>query len=322
MKVITGVAGFIGSCMLSKLNQEGIEDIVIVDDFSHKEREANYLNKKYIKQIDRKNFIEWLENNAEKVDVIFHLGARSSTTGKDWETYLHLNLNYTKSLWKICAENNIVFIYASSAATYGDGENGYDDDLENIANLKPLNLYGKSKQDFDVWQLQQTNRPPFWAGLKFFNVYGPNEYHKGRMASVILHAFEQINQCGKVKLFKSYKEGFKDGEQLRDFVYVKDLTDVMYFLYKQQPKSDIYNIGTGHARSFFDLVENTFKSMDYKESNIEFIEMPEDIRDKYQYFTEAKMQKLYNAGYTKPFYTLEEGVEDYVRNYLSEHKYL
>ena len=322
MKVITGVAGFIGSCMLSKLNQEGIEDIVIVDDFSHKEREANYLNKKYIKQIDRKNFIEWLENNAEKVDVIFHLGARSSTTGKDWETYLHLNLNYTKSLWKICAENNIAFIYASSAATYGDGENGYDDDLENIANLKPLNLYGKSKQDFDVWQLQQTNRPPFWAGLKFFNVYGPNEYHKGRMASVILHAFEQINQCGKVKLFKSYKEGFKDGEQLRDFVYVKDLTDVMYFLYKQQPKSDIYNIGTGHARSFFDLVENTFKSMDYKESNIEFIEMPEDIRDKYQYFTEAKMQKLYNAGYTKPFYTLEEGVEDYVRNYLSEHKYL
>lgn len=322
MKVITGVAGFIGSCMLSKLNQEGIEDIVIVDDFSHKEREANYLNKKYIKQIDRENFIGWLENNAEKVDVIFHLGARSSTTGKDWETYLHLNLNYTKSLWKICAENNIAFIYASSAATYGDGENGYDDDLENIANLKPLNLYGKSKQDFDVWQLQQTNRPPFWAGLKFFNVYGPNEYHKGRMASVILHAFEQINQCGKVKLFKSYKEGFKDGEQLRDFVYVKDLTDVMYFLYKQQPKSDIYNIGTGQARSFFDLVENTFKSMDYKESNIEFIEMPEDIRDKYQYFTEAKMQKLYNAGYTKPFYTLEEGVEDYVRNYLSEHKYL
>lgn len=320
MKIITGAAGFIGSCMLSKLNNESIEDIIIVDDFSHIERKANYETKKYIKEIERENFIDWFEKNAKDVEVVFHLGARSSTTGKDWETYLKLNLNYSKSLWNICAENAIPFIYASSAATYGAGEMGYDDDLSKVKDLKPLNLYGKSKQDFDMWQMQQEHKPSFWAGLKFFNVYGPNEYHKGRMASVILHSFEQINEKGKVGLFKSYKEGFKDGEQLRDFVYVKDLVDVMYFLWKEQPKSDIYNVGTGNARSFYDLAKNTFISMGLQ-PNIEFIPMPEDIRDKYQYFTQAKMEKLRKAGYTKPFYSLEEGVKDYVQNYLQGHLY-
>lgn len=320
MKIITGAAGFIGSCMLSKLNNESIEDIIIVDDFSHSERKANYETKKYIKEIDREDFVDWFKDNAKDVEVVFHLGARSSTTGKDWETYLKLNLNYSKSLWNICAENSIPFIYASSAATYGAGEMGYDDDLSKIKDLKPLNLYGKSKQDFDIWQMQQERKPSFWAGLKFFNVYGPNEYHKGRMASVILHSFEQINEKGKVGLFKSYKEGFKDGEQLRDFVYVKDLVDVMYFLWKEQPKSDIYNVGTGNARSFYDLAKNTFISMGLQ-PNIEFIPMPEDIRDKYQYFTQAKMEKLRKAGYTKPFYSLEEGVKDYVQNYLQGHLY-
>ncbi|MBQ0113037.1 MAG: ADP-glyceromanno-heptose 6-epimerase [Bacteroidales bacterium] len=305
MKIITGAAGFIGSCMLSKLNNESIEDIIIVDDFSHQERKANYETKKYLKEIDREDFVDWFKDNAKDVDVVFHLGARSSTTGKDWETYLKLNLNYSKSLWNICAENSIPFIYASSAATYGAGEMGYDDDLSKIKDLKPLNLYGKSKQDFDVWQMQQDKKPSFWAGLKFFNVYGPNEYHKGRMASVILHSFEQINEKGKVGLFKSYKEGFKDGEQLRDFVYVKDLVDVMYFLWREQPQSDIYNVGTGNARSFYDLAKNTFISMGLQ-PNIEFIPMPEDIRDKYQYFTQAKMEKLRKAGYTKPFYSLKK----------------
>ncbi|MCQ2326008.1 MAG: ADP-glyceromanno-heptose 6-epimerase [Bacteroidales bacterium] len=320
MKIITGAAGFIGSCMLSKLNNESIEDIIIVDDFSHQERKANYETKKYLKEIDREDFVDWFKDNAKDVEVVFHLGARSSTTGKDWETYLKLNLNYSKSLWNICAENSIPFIYASSAATYGAGEMGYDDDLSKIKDLKPLNLYGKSKQDFDVWQMQQDKKPSFWAGLKFFNVYGPNEYHKGRMASVILHSFEQINEKGKVGLFKSYKEGFKDGEQLRDFVYVKDLVDVMYFLWREQPQSDIYNVGTGNARSFYDLAKNTFISMGLQ-PNIEFIPMPEDIRDKYQYFTQAKMEKLRKAGYTKPFYSLEEGVKDYVQNYLQGHLY-
>lgn len=320
MKIITGAAGFIGSCMLSKLNNESIEDIIIVDDFSHSERKANYETKKYIKEIDREDFVDWFKDNAKDVEVVFHLGARSSTTGKDWETYLKLNLNYSKSLWNICAENSIPFIYASSAATYGAGEMGYDDDLSKVKDLKPLNLYGKSKQDFDIWQMKQERKPSFWAGLKFFNVYGPNEYHKGRMASVILHSFEQINEKGKVGLFKSYKEGFKDGEQLRDFVYVKDLVDVMYFLWKEQPKSDIYNVGTGNARSFYDLAKNTFASMGLQ-PNIEFIPMPEDIRDKYQYFTQAKMEKLRKAGYTKSFYSLEEGVKDYVQNYLQGHLY-
>lgn len=320
MKIITGAAGFIGSCMLSKLNNESIEDIIIVDDFSHQERKANYETKKYLKEIDREDFVDWFKDNAKDVEVVFHLGARSSTTGKDWETYLKLNLNYSKSLWNICAENSIPFIYASSAATYGAGEMGYDDDLSKIKDLKPLNLYGKSKQDFDVWQMQQDKKPSFWAGLKFFNVYGPNEYHKGRMASVILHSFEQINEKGKVGLFKSYKEGFKDGEQLRDFVYVKDLVDVMYFLWREQPQSDIYNVGTGNARSFYDLAKNTFISMGLQ-PNIEFIPMPEDIRGKYQYFTQAKMEKLRKAGYTKPFYSLEEGVKDYVQNYLQGHLY-
>ena len=230
MKVITGVAGFIGSCMLSRLNQEGIEDVVIVDDFSKEERKANYKDKKYQSAIDRDEFPLWFKNNADKVDFVIHLGARSDTTERDWNVFLKLNLDYSKTLWQICSENNIPMIYASSAATYGGGENGYSDDLAIINKLQPLNLYGKSKQDFDIWQLQQEKRPPFWAGLKFFNVYGPNEYHKGRMASVVMHAYNQIKEKGRVALFKSHKEGVKDGEQLRDFVYVKDVVDAIFFL--------------------------------------------------------------------------------------------
>ncbi len=320
MQVITGAAGFIGSCMLSKLNQEGIEDIVIVDDFTKKDRINNWKNKKYIQAIDRDDFLAWFKDNAKQITAVYHLGARSATTEQSWEVLLKLNLDYTKTIWSICSDNEIPLVYASSAATYGNGEQGYDDDLSKIESLKPLNLYGKSKQEFDLWQLKQTKRPPFWAGLKFFNVYGPNEYHKGSMASVILHSFEQINKEGKVGLFRSYKEGYEDGMQLRDFVYVKDLVEVMYFLMTNRPKSDIYNVGTGKARSFYDLAKNTFLSME-KQENIEYIPMPEMIRDKYQYFTQANIQKLINAGYKKPFYSLENGVRDYVRNYLNEHLY-
>lgn len=320
MKVITGVAGFIGSCMLSRLNQEGIEDVVIVDDFSKEERKANYKDKKYQLAIDRDEFPLWFKNNADKVDFVIHLGARSDTTERDWNVFLKLNLDYSKTLWQICSENNIPMIYASSAATYGGGENGYSDDLAIINKLQPLNLYGKSKQDFDIWQLQQEKRPPFWAGLKFFNVYGPNEYHKGRMASVVMHAYNQIKEKGRVALFKSHKEGVKDGEQLRDFVYVKDVVDAIFFLMQKQPKSDIYNIGAGQARSFYDLVKNIFVALD-KDIAVDFIPMPMDIRDKYQYYTCANIDKLKAVGYTKPFSSIEEGVKDYVLNYLREHKY-
>ena len=211
-------------------------------------------------------------------------------------------------------------MYASSAATYGLGEFGYDDNHEIVESLKPLNSYGISKNEFDKWALKQAETPPFWAGMKFFNVYGPNEYHKARMASVIFHAFYQIEKTNSMKLFRSHNPNYKDGEQLRDFIYVKDVVDVLLFMMKKQPTSGIYNLGTGQARSFLDLVKATFKAMNIPE-NISFIDTPEDIRDKYQYFTEANMQKLINAGYSKPFTSLEQGVSDYV-DYLKNERYL
>jgi ADP-L-glycero-D-manno-heptose 6-epimerase len=211
-------------------------------------------------------------------------------------------------------------IYASSAATYGSGENGYDDDVNKLHLLKPLNPYGWSKHQFDLWVMKQSMTPPFWAGLKFFNVFGPNEYHKGRMASVVFHAFNQIQQTGKVKLFRSHRPDFKDGEQLRDFVYIKDVVKVIYFIYSHPIKSDIYNLGTGKARTFLDLAKSVFRALN-KPENIEFIDTPADIRDKYQYFTQAMMQKLKEQGYREPFTTLEEAVNDYVSNYLLPGKY-
>ena len=223
-------------------------------------------------------------------------------------------------MWTICSSFQIPLIYASSAATYGMGEYGYIDDHKIIEQLKPLNPYGESKNNFDKWALQQPLQPPFWAGLKFFNVYGPNEYHKSRMASVIFHTFNQVNKNGNVKLFRSHNPDFKDGMQLRDFVYVKDLVNVIRFLMENKPLSGIYNLGTGKARAFLDLAKATFKAMNVFE-NIDFIDTPEDIRDKYQYFTEAKMEKLRSAGYNQAFYTLEEGVTDYVKNYLIPNKF-
>ena len=315
MIVVTGAAGFIGSCMVSKLNKLGRNDIIIVDDFKKKSKKSNYSNLQYAKKIDRNEFISWFEKNARNIEFVYHLGARTDTTESDWKVLLDLNLNYSKNVWRICTFNTIPLVYASSAATYGEGENGYDDNQDIIPNLKPLNLYGQSKQDFDLWVLKQENKPPFWAGLKFFNVYGPNEYHKQRMASVIFHSFNQINEQGFVKLFRSHRPDFKDGKQLRDFIYVKDLISVMAFMFENDMESGVYNLGTGNARSFYDLALATFKAMG-KEANVEFIDIPIDIRDKYQYFTEAKMEKLINAGYKEKFHTLEEGVQDYVKNYL------
>jgi ADP-L-glycero-D-manno-heptose 6-epimerase len=322
MIVITGAAGFIGSCLVSELNHQNINNIIISDDFDRPDKEQNLAGKKYYEKIDREDFPQWLKDNSNIVKFVFHIGARTDTTEFNKQIFDELNLEYTKKLWITCAKNSIPFIYASSAATYGLGEFGYDDEDESIIpKLKPLNPYGDSKNDFDKWALQQKTHPPYWVGLKFFNVYGPNEYHKRRMASVIFHAFNQIKQNGKVKLFRSHNPKYKDGGQLRDFIYVKDLCSVIYFLYKNKVANGIYNLGTGTARTFLDLAKSTFKAMGVEEK-IEFIDTPIDIRDKYQYFTEAKMHKLIKAGYTKPFSTLEEGVNDYVKNYLSGHKYL
>ncbi|MCD6113510.1 MAG: ADP-glyceromanno-heptose 6-epimerase [Bacteroidales bacterium] len=320
MIILTGAAGFIGSCMLTKLNNEGFNDIVIVDNFSYPEKNKNIANKQFKEKIDREIFFEWLENNNNNIDFIIHLGARTDTTETKKAVFDKLNLNYTKSMWKACVKYNIPLIYASSAATYGLGEYGYIDDHDIIYKLKPLNAYGESKNEFDKWALQQNEKPVFWAGLKFFNVYGPNEYHKNRMASVIIHAFKQINETGKVKLFKSHKPEFEDGKQLRDFIYVKDVVDVIFFMMKQKKYSGLYNLGTGKARSFLDLAKATFKALG-KKNNIEFIDTPIDIRDKYQYFTQADIKKLRSIGYNKKFYSLEEGVEQYVKEYLSKNLY-
>jgi ADP-L-glycero-D-manno-heptose 6-epimerase len=321
MIVVTGSAGFIGSCMVAKLNQEGFNDVVLVDDFSNPEKNKNFEGKKFTQKVDRKEFISWLKENHKFVQIIIHLGARTDTAEFDRSVLYALNLDYTKEVFKACTEFGLPLIYASSAATYGMGELGYDDDHAIIPQLKPLNAYGDSKNEFDKWLLQQTERPYFWAGLKFFNVYGPNEFHKGRMASVIFHSFNQIKATGKMKLFRSHNPNYKDGCQLRDFVYVKDLVDVIFFLMKHRKDSGIYNLGTGKARTFLDLTRNTFKAMGVPE-NIEFIDTPIDIRDKYQYFTEANMSKLRSIGYTRPFTSLEDGVEDYVKNYLAPHKYM
>ncbi len=320
MIVVTGAAGFIGSCLVSRLNKAGYEDIVVVDDFSKTEKAKNLEGKTITAKVGRKDFIKWLADFGQEVDFIYHIGARTDTTEFNKAIFDELNVDYSIAVWKACVQFNIPLVYASSAATYGLGEFGYKDDHAVIPNLKPLNPYGDSKNDFDKWVLKQTEFPPFWAGLKFFNVYGPNEYHKGRMASVIFHAFRQINENGGMKLFRSHNPDYTDGGQLRDFVYVKDVVEVCLFLKEKQPTSGIYNLGSGKARTFLDLAKNTFKGMG-KAEDISFIDTPIDIRDKYQYFTEADMSKMLEAGYDGGFHTLEEGVQDYVQNYLIGEKY-
>jgi len=401
MIIVTGAAGFIGSCMVTKLNNKGHKNIILVDDFSKIQKSSNTENKRYQEKVERGLFFEWLSNHAAEVDFIFHLGARTDTTEFNMAIFDELNLNYSKKLWSICTQKEIPLVYASSAATYGDGALGYNDHDPGLSfHLKPLNPYGISKNEFDKWVMQQTETPPHWYGLKFFNVFGPNEYHKGRMASVVFHAYRQIVDTkemdepeqktgvqgpglekfgkrirdekrengfpGSVTLFRSHNPLYKDGEQLRDFIYVKDVTDVMYFLmdctkeeiqhgrnnqemntssHPIQPHSNpthhtkpagpitalpansasplpsannnsgIYNLGTGRARTFLDLVNAVFAAVN-KPPKIEFIDTPPDIRDKYQYFTEANMQKLRSIGYSKPFYTLEAGIEEYVQGYL------
>ena len=319
--ILTGAAGFIGSYMLGYLNEHGYHNIIIVDDFSEAEKKINYNSKKFTAKVERAELFEWLNKNNPKIDFVFHLGARTDTTEFDYSIHEKLNVEYSQQIWNYCTEKNIPLVYASSAATYGGGEHGYKDSHDILDKLQPLNPYGVSKNEFDKWAIQESqkskvkNEPPNWYGLKFFNVYGPNEYHKARMASVIFHSFNQINKAGKVKLFKSHKEGFKDGEQLRDFIYVKDVVSVCLWLMENLPANGLYNLGTGKARTFNDLVYSIYSAIN-QEPVIEYIDTPVDIRDKYQYFTEADMNKLINAGYHKPFYSLEKGVKEYVNDFL------
>jgi len=329
--VVTGAAGFIGSYMVGYLNKKGYEKLILADEFDDEQKDLNLHGKKFLVRVERDNFFEWLDMEKPAIDFVFHLGARTDTTEFDPAIFEKLNLAYSKKIWNYCAEKNIPLVYASSAATYGSGEFGYKDDHGIVEKLQPLNPYGVSKNEFDKWALRQAQdklhnkQPPFWTGLKFFNVYGPNEYHKGRMASMIFHGFNQIQATGKVKLFKSHRPEFKDGEQLRDFVYVEDVAAVCYWLMENKPDSyrvepGLYNLGTGQARTFRDLVTAIFDSLELQ-PNIEFIDTPEDIRDKYQYFTEADMTKLRNAGYKKDFYSLENGVRTYITDFLVKKKY-
>jgi ADP-L-glycero-D-manno-heptose 6-epimerase len=350
--VVTGAAGFIGSCLVGYLNMAGYYNLILVDDFSNTNKDSNLAGKKYVTKIEREIFFEWLQNEKPEIEFVYHIGARTDTTEFDYSIHEHLNVEYSKRIWEYCAQNRIPLVYASSAATYGAGELGYEDSHRIIEDLHPLNPYGVSKNEFDKWALRQapfdelrtsslrqaqdaprqvqddgtSKVPPVWAGLKFFNVYGPNEYHKGRMASVIFHSYNQIIKNGFVQLFRSHKIEFKDGEQLRDFIYVMDVLKICsWFLesFKRDPesfKSGIYNVGTGVARTFNDLVKGTFQGID-RQPDIRYIDMPEDLRDTYQYYTQATMQKIKDAGYHENMFSLEEGVEDYVRNYLSQKKY-
>lgn len=332
MILITGASGFIASALTWELNENGRNDIILSGELEKEDKWLNIRDRDYYDWIHKDDLFEWLsiEENAKKIETVVHMGACSATTEADMDFLMDNNYNYTKKLWKFCTERNINYIYASSAATYGIGEQGYNDDVtpEELKKLKPLNKYGYSKKFFDDWALKQEGTPAQWVGIKFFNVYGPQEYHKGRMASMAFHGFNQYQEIGKVKLFKSHKEGYEDGGQLRDFVYIKDVVKVLRFFIESKDKSGIYNIGTGVARSFKDLILNAVRAgaNDYTISEsdvIEYVPMPEDLRGRYQYYTCAEMLKLKKAGYNQKFYSLEEGVKDYVQNHLSkENSYL
>jgi len=319
MIVVTGAAGFIGSYIVGKLNREGFRDIVLVDKYDDPLKFQNYQTKTYTEMVDRDQFFDWLASNEKFVQIIIHLGARTDTVGQEPEIYQQLNLEYSQKIWNACIQYGLPLVYASSASTYGDGQLGFNDDHSLIPGLKPLNLYAQSKHDFDCWVLTQKKQPFFWSGLKFFNVFGPNEYHKDRMASVIFQAFNTISQTGKMDLFRSHHPDFEDGEQARDFISVEDVAKVILFFMNNRKNSGIYNVGTGEARSYMSLTKAVFKSMKRSE-NIGFIDTPEDLLGKYQYYTCANIQKLRSIGYNDAFLSLEDGIEDYVHNYLTPGK--
>lgn len=320
MIVVTGAMGFIGSNLVTRLNRSGRQDLIVVDDFYKWKKEKNLNGKRIHEWIHRELFIPYFEKITSQVDAVFHLGARTDTISEDTKIFDELNFNYSKAIWEICSDNNIPLIYASSAATYGDGKNGFSDDHKSISKLKPLNEYAVSKQKFDEWVLEREQAPDHWYGLKFFNVYGPNEGHKGRMASVIFHAFHQIRETGKLRLFKSNDPAYKDGHQLRDFIYVNDVVDMMMEIFEKVPASGIYNVGTGNARTFEDLGISCFEALGLP-VNIEYIDMPADLNNKYQNFTEADMHKWVSAGLELPETSLEDGIKEYVQQYLMTGKF-
>lgn len=322
MIIVTGGAGFIGSAIIWRLNQLGKKDIIVVDELGTDEKWKNLVNLDYADYYNKHLFLDKIEQNkiSFKIDAIIHMGANSSTTERDADLLMKNNYEYTKKLATYSVNNNIRFVYASSAATYGDGSLGFDDADSECLRLRPLNMYGYSKNLFDIRAYKKGLLEKI-AGLKYFNVYGPNEGHKGDMRSVVHKAYGQILQTGKVKLFKSYHPDYPDGGQKRDFIYVKDAVDMTLFFLENKDKNGLYNIGTGNARTWNDLVTALFQAMG-KPVNIEYIDMPEYLRPKYQYFTEAKLNKLKSAGYNKRIHSLEEGVTDYVQNYLMKDKYL
>ncbi len=320
MIVVTGAAGFIGSYIVGKLNREGFKDIVLVDKFNDPLKDQNYQSKIHREMVDRDVFFDWLAKHHSSVQIIIHMGARTDTIGQEPEVYHQLNLEYSQKIWKACIKYGLPLIYASSASTYGDGSKGFDDDHRLVLQYEPLNLYAQSKHDFDKWALEQTDQPYFWAGLKFFNVYGPNEYHKGRMASVVLQAFQKIGETNEMRLFRSHRPDIADGEQSRDFIYVDDVARVVRFFMENRKHPGIYNVGTGMARTYIDLAKAVFQSMD-KPTNIGFMDTPADLLGKYQYYTCANIKKLRSVGYPNQFFTLEEGIDEYVRSYMKKSLY-
>lgn len=321
MIVVTGALGFIGSALLGELQQRGYGELVAVDNFNDSHKFSNLEGKNLHLKIDRSEFVNWLDQNGEKVQFVFHIGARTRTNEFDWNVLNELNIDYSKSVWNLCVKHSIPLVYASSAATYGNGDQGFSDDPSKLMSLKPMNPYGESKQIFDLWMLSQTETPPFWAGFKFFNVFGPNEYHKGRMASVVYHAYNQIVEKGEVSLFKSYKPEYADGAQKRDFVYVKDVINVLIYEMETRKNAGLYNLGSGKAHTFLELATAVFDALGI-DPNISYIDMPEDIRNNYQYFTEADESRLIESGYHLGFTDFNVAVSDYVQNYLKTNSYM
>jgi ADP-L-glycero-D-manno-heptose 6-epimerase len=323
MIAVTGGAGFIGSALIWKLNNQGISDILIIDDKMNlsKNNIRNLSPLSFREILDKREFVDSLPSFLGKdCFAVLHMGACSSTTVTDRDYLRKNNYEYTKKLAEYCLENDIRFIYASSAATYGNGEEGFSDEHSDIAKLRPLNPYGQSKHDFDLWA-DTSGALKDITGIKYFNVYGPNENHKGDMRSFVMKSFEQIRETGKVRLFKSYLESYADGEQLRDFIYVKDAVDITLFFLNNPDINGIFNAGTGEARSWNDLVCAVFRSMEMPEI-VEYIEMPASIKDQYQYYTRADMKKLKTAGFSRKMYSLEKGIEDYVGKYLLYDRHL
>lgn len=318
--LITGAAGFIASVLAVALNKIGFTQLYLSDDFDRIDKMNNHHSVECIKKINRVFLMDFLESGRITPDFIIHLGARTDTTEMNYAIHKKLNLDYSIALCQYAIRKDIPFLYASSAATYGLGEHGYNDDHESPFLLQPLNPYGVSKNEFDQWILRQEQQPTHWYGLKFFNVFGPNEYHKGRMASVVFHAYHQLKQQGFVKLFRSHHPQYKDGEQQRDFIYVYDIVQIIQWLLEHKPNSGLYNAGTGKASTFNQLAHALFEALDM-EPKIEYIDTPIDIRDKYQYFTEASMQKLLAAGYDIPFTSLQDAVRQYVLEFLEQNRY-